>query len=384
MKNFKKVLAFLCSATLIVGSSVTAFATAPSSTAATGNIIQYSNETIVVPTSIKVSFNPQKWAFKLADADTTFVTDQIPSLNYGIHSQATLDKKITISFAATGTTGTGKTIEFVDSIEKAQPKTESNPDGADYGEYKMYLAVVGAKEKITQNRAASPTAFAFNDGAVTDNITDAFLADVDMTVSTNNAGAVAFTKGTTNVADAEISFKLEKAVYEMKTETTAADWSTTDMTTLLKGKTLGDVVGFKFIGAMNENVDWSKANLSAIAIAPTYEIEDVDGTENLEGGYHQIGGAAAASTLALELVTATGNLRYTFPESGRPTGTLTAVTVNGTSRAGAISAGNIFYKADNGNFIITKTAVDNADIGIVQGGTTVVATIGGTEYTFTY
>lgn len=341
MNNFKKVLAFLCSATLIVGSSVTAFASAPSSTPATGNIIQYSNETITVPTEIKVSFNPQGWDFKLASSDTDFVNDQIVSLNYGIHSDATLDKKITVSFAATGTPGaTGEDIVFVDSIEKAQPKTDDNPDGADYGEYKMYLAVVGADDAITQNRAATPTEFKFTEGAVTHNITADLLADVDMTVATDNPGAVAFTAGSTNIADSEIAFKLSKAEYVMKDNTTAADWSTTDMSTLLKGKTLGDTVGFKFIGAMNENVDWSKANLSAIAIAPTYEIEDIDGTENIDGGYHQISGTAAEPTEVQGVYNST-NTRY---EINLPDGVTVAdvsavsnMKVEGTAFAGTIT-----------------------------------------------
>ena len=51
MNNFKKVIAFLCSATLIAGSSITAFAAAPSSTAGDGNIIAYGCETVTVPTA---------------------------------------------------------------------------------------------------------------------------------------------------------------------------------------------------------------------------------------------------------------------------------------------------------------------------------------------
>lgn len=394
MNNFKRVLAFLCSATLIVGSSVTAFAEDPAPTSGTtpatttggaGNIVAYSVETVTVPTAVKVSFNPQGWTFTKRGTgdDAVTSTDQIVSLNYGIASDATLDKKIKVSFTAVpaaNATGT-KDVVFVDSAEEAQAKSESNTKGAAPGEYKMYLAVAPSTAAVAAGYATdgTETAFEVDSTSKASTVTTTLLGDVKMTAAT--VGVQAFKDN-----KAEISYKLNKAVYELKDDAEIT-FATTDISNMFNTTTLGSVVGFTFVGAMNPNVDWTKAKVSAIAITPVYEVEDADGTETTltgDGAPYNVIGAAAASTLALELVSATGNLRYTFPESGRPTGSLTAVTINGTSRAGAISAGNILYNASNGNFIITKTAVDNTDIGIVEGRTTVVATIGETQYTFTY
>lgn len=92
--------------------------------------------------------------------------------------------------------------------------------------------------------------------------------------------------------------------------------------------------------------------------------------------------SGGVTTYALTKVAATGNLVYEFDDASAPTGSLTAVTVNGTARNGAITAGNIAYNASTKKFVIQKASVTN--FGITEGNTTVVATIGGTEYTFTY
>lgn len=62
-----------------------------------------------------------------------------------------------------------------------------------------------------------------------------------------------------------------------------------------------------------------------------------------------------------------------------PAGTLTAVTVNGTARNGQIGSGITFA---NGTFKINSAQVTNW--GLTAGNTTVVATIGGADYTMTY
>jgi hypothetical protein len=76
---------------------------------------------------------------------------------------------------------------------------------------------------------------------------------------------------------------------------------------------------------------------------------------------------------------ATGNLVYTFTENA-PTGTITAFTVGGVDKMAAVSAGNVTYSASK--FTIKKAAVTN--LGLTEGNTTAIATIGGTEYKFTY
>lgn len=73
-------------------------------------------------------------------------------------------------------------------------------------------------------------------------------------------------------------------------------------------------------------------------------------------------------------------LAYQFT-SNVPSGSLTAVSVDGTDAQGAMSAGNITYNTDT---LLIKTGPVNNFKFMDPGTHTVVATIGGTEYTFKY
>jgi len=288
MVNFKKAVAILCSATMIVAAPITAFAADdPVIAAGTGNIVAYSATTVTVPTEIQVSFNPQKWPIYLDAEDTTGTKAQIVSLNYAVSSMATMDRKITVEFeaSATGTAATGKkAVEFVDSASKAAPKTDQNPDGAGHDELKIYLAVAGGKDKVTKSR--DNTTFAITDG--NSNVTDELLADVTMEAATG--GVQAFTTGASKT-ETSIAFKLGKGEYALKSDAHPSFGTTqTDFAAMVEPKELGDIVGFTFTGAMNEDADWTKADLTAIAITPTYTIEEANGEETAVtgGGYNQI------------------------------------------------------------------------------------------------
>ncbi len=93
--------------------------------------------------------------------------------------------------------------------------------------------------------------------------------------------------------------------------------------------------------------------------------------------------AAEAKAIPTMTLQTNGNLTYSFAESGRPTGTLTMIKINGTGRKGQIDAGNITYNASNGFFKISAAAIE-AIGGVTEGSTTIVATIGGVEYTLAY
>lgn len=93
--------------------------------------------------------------------------------------------------------------------------------------------------------------------------------------------------------------------------------------------------------------------------------------------------AAAADDIPTMTLQSNGNLTYTFEESGRPTGTLTAIVINGTGRKGQVDNGNITYNSTNGFLKITAAAI-TAIGGIEEGNTSIVATIGGVEYTLAY
>jgi len=385
MSNFKKVMAVLCSATMIFGSTVTAFATDPEPAtiaAGTGNIIAYSVDTVTVPTAVKISFNPNKWKVYLDADDATGTSNQIVSLNYGVSSMATMDRKITVSFEAAATgSGTGSPVVFVDSAAKAAPKTDENPDGAEFGEYKLYLAVAGGAAKITAAR--DETAFAIADGV--SNVAAGKLADVTMTAATG--GAQAFVKGETKTETA-IAFKLGKATYELKSdahptfETTQAQFAA-----MVQPKTLGDIVGFTFTGAMNEDADWTKANLKAIAITPTYELADADTTEVeiTDGGYNQIYVGEVPATPVTVSYDST-NLRYEITLAAAVTNGLddiTALKVNGSDVAAAnINTAKTIFRVSRDS-VKAALGTDAWNAVTATGDLTFTFTIDGVKYSGT-
>jgi hypothetical protein len=334
MVNFKKIVAVLCSATMIVAAPITAFAEDPaptdpaSTTTGAGNIVAYSFETLTVPTAVKVSFNPQGWDFTLrGEGDDAVTSDsQIVSLNYGISSMATMNRKVTVSFAAEGTASSGEgEVVFVDSAEKATAKTAENTDGAGFGEYKLYLAVAPSTAAVTKGYKAddaSEVAFEVDENHAS-TVTAALLSDVDMTAKAT--AAQTFMPGEDD-ANASIGYKLNKATYEL-TDDAVIDFTTTsaDMADLVQPATLGSIVGFTFVGAMNTNCDWTKAKLSAIKITPTYEVEDADGeeTDYEDGGYNQITTepAAPSSYVSANTISASSNsVTLSMPEGVTVTG----------------------------------------------------------------
>lgn len=359
MKKLNKVIAVLCSATMILGSTMTAFAAdEPDTAAGAGNIIVFSVETVTLPTSVKVAFNPNGYKITPRDGATP-VTDQIVSLNYGIASTANKDRKITVSFTATGKKAEGHTgteeVVFVDDIKKAQAKSESNADGADYGEYKLYLAAVAASAAPTKQ---SGDAFAVGDFG-TDSIgaTKTALADVKFTAA--EKGEVAFANN-----KAEMAYKLDKATYTQKETGGEITFATAqaDIASKFDLTALGTngLVGFTFKGAMNPNTDWTKANITALEIQPEYAIEDLDGTEEAlgaNGGLGQIATAPAVTTAYASIQNLGGkNMLIVTP-------------TNGSTFATTLAAADITsYKAkyNNGEFVDAKAkvAVSAGKIGV--------------------
>lgn len=74
-----------------------------------------------------------------------------------------------------------------------------------------------------------------------------------------------------------------------------------------------------------------------------------------------------------------GDITYTFTE--KPEGTISAFTVNGTNRMGAVTNGNATYNASTGVLTVKQSTAQS--IGLAAGGT-VNVTIGGNSYTLTY
>ena len=360
MYNFKKFMAIACSATMLVSTPLTAFATEPTTTAGTGTIYAYSVDTVTVPTSVKIAFNPMGLEFDTGATEK--VDDQIVSLNYGVASSSTNDRAVTVKFKAAATNGTeGEDIVFVDDIKKAQAYAAStNEAGAKKGEYKVYLAVAASTAAPT---GADGTAFS------KDNVPDADdLANVAMTAASE--GLSAFEDG----ENAEIAYLLTKATYGLKAgENPSFDTTMDDFKGMMELKTLGGVVGFTFTGAMNPDADWTKAKASAVVITPTYKIEDATGEEELlddEGGYQQIKAGVSYTATTATYDEAYKVYAVNLASAVTAISDVTDINVNGETVAANLNADK------------NKIKINRADIKTALGETTGWADATTLEFTF--
>ena len=200
MKISKRVLGVAMSMVMLGGQVMPALAngasTPPTTTGGTANILDYKIESVVVPTTLKITLNPKGYDIttKYVEAtayaaNTVYYTesggtyteatvadasafgtggpyytavksaDQVVSLNYGVANKSTGDKNVKVDFAVTYTATDGKkAIEFVDSAAKAQAYNAStNAVGAKTGEHKIYLAVASASALPTANTYVKTT-----------------------------------------------------------------------------------------------------------------------------------------------------------------------------------------------------------------------------------
>lgn len=261
-KNLRKVLAATLSTALLVGTPLTVMADAPTTTAGTGNILAYSVEDYLVPTSLSVALNPQGYDVTVRTGET--VDDQVISLNYGVANLSSADKVLNVKLAVTG----AEEITFVDS-EEAISTTEGAPE--------MYLALVPGATLTMQD----DTAFAVDDkaGANDHNVDADNLTDVKMTA--DDTAAVTF-GGETDIT-AEQDIELDAAVYDVQDGETV-DFTTTqaELATKMEIKTLGGIKGFTIKGAMNEKYDWTKLTAKTITLTPTYELIDAEEAAHVE------------------------------------------------------------------------------------------------------
>lgn len=192
-RGIKNLTAIALSAILMTGTSICSFATEPSTTAGTGNILDFKVTTQVVPTALKLAINPNGYDVnvryaKVADsaefsastkyytenngvysietiADATafaaakanlYVADtkntQIVTFNYGLANKSTTDQKISVKFDVAA----DENVEFVGTAAEATAEAAADDGGAKLGEYKIFLQLVPAKaaETITTNTYA--------------------------------------------------------------------------------------------------------------------------------------------------------------------------------------------------------------------------------------
>lgn len=148
-----------------------------------------------------------------------------------------------------------------------------------------------------------------------------------------------------------------------------------------------DSAAFQFGGLVNKNADWSEFNgvsPKTFGIDTVYTITGMTSSDystaigaKITGTYNQV--TAAAATDDYKMVSnGSGGYQYTF-KSSTPTGSITAITIDGTSRIGAVTGGNITYSAGVLSFNSTFTSA----VLTTSGSHTVNVTIGSTPYTLT-
>lgn len=233
MRKFKKALAFVLSATMVMGMSITGYA-ADQEVSVDAPIYAYDVTNVIVPTNFLVAFNPNGLDVD-KDGGTTIVQDQIVSKNYGIINKSTKDKVITVTL----------NVEDLneDKITFASDPADVTNAAAD--DYVVNLTVVPADTTEIKVGATPATADLTT--------TAADLADATMTPATGKEKVLV-------AGENDVDFLLSKADYQGKIDlgtatgnNVASDFTISGLAAAGKG-----ITAFSFGGTMNAKADWTK------------------------------------------------------------------------------------------------------------------------------
>lgn len=346
-KNMKQVLAAVMSAAMVMGMPMAALAEpaeSPDQGVANAPIYSFDVTTVVVPTSMKVAFNPDELKVKV-DANVATAgesTAQVLSQNFAIVNKANRDKIATVTFQVEDLNG--NKITFVD--------TDTEATNAEEGVYAMYLAMLPAATGTIETSA----------GAIDDDTTAADLGNVKMT------SAAATTAVTLKSGDNDVAFVLEKATYK------AVSGSELDLSTGASNSVgsnfeidaLGTkgITAFTFTGALNKKADWSKLT-SAVKITAVYSFKttyDYDDLTDADNGSVVSGTGAMLSGLAPSIATTD----LAILESGKDVnisvnfgiGDLKATKVTSVAVGGVNKLGGSSYSYADGVITISASAVN--------------------------
>lgn len=377
-KKMRRMAAIAMAAAMVTSTPVGASgsATAPQSSGSVSKVYYKENvTTVVVPTALTVAFNPDNLKVTY---DGIEKTGDIVSRPVAIVSEATKDKKVTVSFAVTAS---DSNIKFVDSEAAANTGTDLN----------VCLQLAAATDgsiSIGSGAATSGTAIAVNSGTsgsetvYTRSYTAGQLAKATITpAGSGTSGTVTVKNGTA------VGFKLDKAQYEYETINLDSGATNNNKATgTLSGLGTNGYSAFCFDGYLNDGADWYNVDNATITITPTYTITDAAATDTAITGFTGFMGVTTAGSGSSSsssqtddyvMTLADGVATYTFVNV--PQGALTAAVVDGTNRGGAVTAGNIAYA--DGVATIASVAVDAW--GLSSGAHTIKLTIGGTDYDLT-
>lgn len=258
MRKMKKALAFALSASMVMGMSITSFAS-DQEVSVDAPIYAYDVTNVIVPTNFLVAFNPNGLDVD-KDGGTTIVQDQIVSKNYGIINKSTKDKVITVSLK----------VEDLNEGKITFASNAADVTNAAADDYVINLTAVPAD--ATEVKVGSTPASADL------TTTGADLADASMTPATGKEKVLV-------EGENDVDFLLEKAAYQGKIDLSAAtgnnvadDFTISGLAAAGKG-----ITAFTFGGTMNAKADWTKLT-KGIRITAVYSNENAPDGAAAESG----------------------------------------------------------------------------------------------------
>ena len=310
-KKLVRFLATSLSVAMVAINPLTVFALNPDddphvqNPATTGNILAYAVDEYVVPTSIQIALNPQRFTvvtrpddpLTLGENEETTSNEEIISLNYGVANLSTTPKTINLEIQVEAL---GNEVDDLGDIQFVNDPTIITGHEADnIAAPEIYLAVQknNTEAPVTiYNGQAGGQPFAVtvneyavdnpdtvdvdetNDGVNTHNVTPANLCDVVMTA--NVASAENFVRVSDTTAKCEVSFgPVAAATYNVH-DHQQIDMDTTQAQLIadkMEITQVGGVQGFTITGIMNSVQDWRAANvdgINALSFVPIYECVD--------------------------------------------------------------------------------------------------------------
>jgi len=337
MRNQKKFLALLTAATMIV-TPVSAFADSSKSGSGSG------------------SGSLEGWIVKdTFDVTVPTIPDGTKPFTFILDPQGLIDATTNAAYA-------GKTFESGASVYFSNTAADATNDYSSTSDEYTIVNVgtvgvnVALKATVTDLSAVKMTA---DDTFASDTSTSLYLALIGQGKSDASPKTVAVSATTSTATIAATMTGAPDGAYETVYDSGVYDYVLTDAAKA-SDYTGFDTYSFKLKGACNTAADWTNAKTAEPNVEVVWDITS----------------AASASDDYVMIADYTkGTLSYTFVNE--PTGTMTALTVDGTSRTTAIGT-NATYSA--GVLTFNSNAVKNWNL---TSATTIKATIGGVDYDLT-
>ena len=308
-------------------------------------------------------------------AGTTLYTDTSSAAK--VVNKSTFPVAVSVNLSLTGTHG----LTFSTTPDFAASDENSDDEAA------LYMAIVNGSNEAALT-SDGVTAYYVIDGVDEDTAT--------YTYKTEGTDAITGSNTYTKYVAPDESVTYKEVVFNITgvANTTGFDWDAYieelnaaeptiskpgiqvvyDFATLDEGKTTETVTGEEV------SKEYTYSTVYTDEDDNTYTVVDSNTYNTPSDSPATTGWATVEEEEVVRTLTlSAGSLVYTFTENA-PSGTLTSIKINGTARDGQVQNGNITYA----NNVLTIKSVVVTNFFSAAGDYTVVATINGVDYTFTY